>query len=321
MLKSKGQITVKFNVPIESGDIHERGVETLNLGEKSRVVPSDAVTRINKSLMNLGVKKPSHFIGDSISSRKLLDSFGVPQEYEDSQDRIRGYSFPSRFRLILIEHPTYNLAWSDIPMFSFCLGLNRTRHDPKYGYTPQFWKKQTGPPCSSRPTSEWAPKDERRYPMPWSYRDDYGGYDATCWAHFHLLFPKNQPPFLWLSALQNELLRYDDEVLPELRRLEQKAKSKWKGHYRRIIGAWEDNLNLEFPYAFAYPNRVLLLPVIGLKIAHDLAVGTYAMHSTAGYGGSHDAIYTQSCDLLKKCKTGIEIKYPTAITRQVVEKQ
>ena len=51
-------------------------------------------------------------------------------------------------------------------------------------------------------------------------------------------------------------------------------------------------------------NRALLLPLVGLKVAEGLGVGTFALD--ADREAPRD-VYVQTFHLLKKCKTGVNV--------------
>ncbi len=68
---------------------------------------------------------------------------------------------------------------------------------------------------------------------------------------------------------------------------------------------------------FAYPNRSLLLPLLGLKIAGDLEVKTFAM---TGRFDEDMRVYRQAADILRGCETKTNIVFTGTLERELVEK-
>ncbi|MBM3308875.1 MAG: hypothetical protein FJY77_01345 [Candidatus Altiarchaeales archaeon] len=264
---------------------------------KAVVTPDTAVERIWSSL--------GQFYPNPVDRDRLLDSFNAPRKYTDSRGVERGFSFPKEFSLVLIESPYYGVTTHDEHVFSWCLGLKRTDHDPRAGVVNRYWGVLI--PISTKPGNE---KDLEKYPQEFKY---YEGNEPTCWARFHLFFLKDCNPFVGLSSLQNEQLIPNAEVIKEFTELFEKSTGRWKEHYnkvRNLLG--EGTASSRF---FAYPNRSLLLPLVGLRMAEDLGVEAFAM---AGRIDDAMPIYGQAMRFLRGCRTDVQTAFVADLSREEV---
>ena len=311
----------------ETREPGQRLPDPLSVQQTKILTPDTAVERI---LSSLEPYYPAKITPERLDG--MLDSLGVPRKYTDSQGRTRGYSFPKSFNLIMIEEPTYYITSNDTRVFSFCLGMRRTEHDPQSGRVNGHWSHYTGPTVFHHSLKTPEENDLTKYPL---VSPVYQGNEPTCWARSHIIFPPNHKPFMGLSALQNEHIEVNAQVRQEFIGLFENSRGRWRNYYKKKLQEIDGVLSEGEPHYdklfdelgkpvrkraeegqfFAYPNRSLLLPLLGLQVARDLGVGVYAVER------GNSPVYQQAIYLLRSCETKIKIVAVEGLDVQHVDEE
>ncbi|MBU0761974.1 MAG: hypothetical protein KKD39_03025 [Candidatus Altiarchaeota archaeon] len=269
--------------------------QVLNLKNQQEVV--EAINAGLREFFMSYVSKPG--IKERYTTLKtsdITDSAGVKTTYTDSQGTERGYSFPKDFTLLALEYPMYSRTMHGNPMFTFCIGLARTKHDPQTGGLNRYWNIDTGPSTSLSYTQPW----ESHLP---SASPPYWGDDVTAWCRLHILMPKGHAPVMGLSALQHEKLQLTGETEDEFRTLYKTSNSRWRSHYKKIKDALSGD-GPETTEYFAYPNRGLLMPLVGLTLAKRLGITSFQIEKPSE---SNNEPYIRTYQMLKTNKAGVEV--------------
>jgi hypothetical protein len=130
-------------------------------------------------------------------------------------------------------------------------------------------------------------------------------------------------PVLGISALQNEKVQLEPQVVEDIRRLHTSSTGKWREHYGRMLKKVgdlpPDDMWKTMFHAFAYPNRSLLLPLMGLEMAEELGLQVLTLESTCEVGG----IYWQAMNMMSRCNSVVKpiatnVLYPQFISEEAM---